>query len=138
VRFRKERATRQAPFSTTRRVAIGIGSARVPQFSCQFRFAVCGWVTVPEPFEPHPADENGETDDEEQGGSKPSPCRNRRSLALPSLRIEWRPPADATDDGLSVPSLYRLPFAQVELGQDPSLVREKSRRPRFSASREKG
>jgi hypothetical protein len=41
VRFRKERATRQTPCSTTRRrVAIGMGSARVPQFSCQLRFAV--------------------------------------------------------------------------------------------------
>jgi hypothetical protein len=41
VRFRKERATRQTPCSTTRRrVATGMGSARVPQFSCQLRFAV--------------------------------------------------------------------------------------------------
>jgi hypothetical protein len=41
VRFRKESATRQTPFPTTsRRVEIGIGSAEVPQFSCQFRFAV--------------------------------------------------------------------------------------------------
>jgi hypothetical protein len=55
VRFRKDRATRQTPFSTTRRrVAMGIGSARVPQFSCQFRFAAWGRATVPEPFDPQP------------------------------------------------------------------------------------
>jgi hypothetical protein len=41
VRFRKERTTRQTPSSTTRRrVVMGMGSARVPQFSCQLRFAV--------------------------------------------------------------------------------------------------
>ena len=32
---------------------MGIGSARVRQFSCQFRFAVCGRASVPEPFDPH-------------------------------------------------------------------------------------
>jgi hypothetical protein len=49
VRFLNERATRQTPFSTTsRRVKMGIGSARVPQFSRQFSFAVCGRATSPE------------------------------------------------------------------------------------------
>jgi hypothetical protein len=55
VRFWKESATRQTASPTTRRrVRIGMGSARVPQFSCQPRFTVCGRATLPELFDPHP------------------------------------------------------------------------------------
>ena len=55
VRFRNERETRQNPFPTTsRRVAIGMGSARIPQFSFQPRRAVCGPATFPELVDPQP------------------------------------------------------------------------------------
>jgi hypothetical protein len=70
VRFRKESETRQTPFSTTRRrVEIGIGSARVPQFSCQFRFAICGRATVPEPLDSHPITRRTEPTARKRAGS---------------------------------------------------------------------
>jgi hypothetical protein len=70
VRFRKESETRQTPFSTTRRrVEIGIGSARVPQFSRQFRFAICGRATVLEPFDPQPLTRSAEPMARKRAGS---------------------------------------------------------------------
>jgi hypothetical protein len=54
-RFRNERSTRHTPLPTARRrVAIGRGSAPVPQFSCQPRLKVCRPATFPELDVPQP------------------------------------------------------------------------------------